>query len=76
MISFENSVSIQVNQEDIRFYILFNDQLISLEDTVKIPTKEAAAGIVIDASGTFIPDGYKIVRSEWNFGNGQKSPVE
>lgn len=74
--SFEESVLVEVTQEDARFVIYFNDQLITIEDTVKIPAKEAAAGVVIDASSTFIPDGYQIQESQWDFGNGDKRPVE
>ena len=76
VVSFEKSVNIEVTQEDARFFIYFNNQLIGLEDTVKVPTNEAAAGVVIDASTTFIPDGYQIELAEWDFGNGKKSVVE
>jgi len=40
VISFEDSVLIEANQEEAQFFIYFNDQLISLQDTVKIPVRE------------------------------------
>lgn len=58
------------------FFIYFNDQLISLQDTVKIPVREAGAGVVIDASSTFMSDGYRIEKAEWDFGNGEKSVIQ
>jgi len=67
VVSFEDTILIEAKQEDAQFFIYFNDQLISLADTVKIPVREAGAGVVIDASSTFMPDGYTILQSEWDF---------
>lgn len=68
VISFEDQVTVEVGQAKLKLVVLFNDQLAT--DIVKIPTRESTQKILIDATQTTFASGYTILKTEWNFGNG------
>ncbi len=68
MISFEESVSVDVGQSKLKLIIYFNDQLAT--DNVKIPTYETSQKVLIDATQSGFASGYTIAKTEWDFGNG------
>ncbi len=68
VISFEDQVTVEVGQAKLKLVVFFNDQLAT--DNVKIPTRESTQKILIDATQTKFSSGYSILKTEWNFGNG------
>ncbi len=71
VISFEDQITIEVGQPKVHFLIYFNDQL-ATNNTVKIPSLEANQKILVDATQTKFSSGYTIAKTEWDFGNGEK----